>query len=231
MEEVRVREYLSRLGMRKSIGPDEMHPQVLRELDNVMWVHCWLPLKGHGDWGTFLRTGRKPMSLLFSRARRTISELQTDQLHVYCWEDDGASNPGNHYQTYEEQEGDWEWSAWIYKDEIIPHPLHSLLWLKRRPLMRAKQGMLFLLSLTRLSALYPIIYSLIKYGLGKWSVRWTENWLSCQAQRIVISDSKSCWRLGTSSWPQGSTRRQIQFNMFINDLENGTENGTEYTAC
>lgn len=30
--------------------------------------------------------------------------------------------------------------------------------------------------------------------LGKWTVRWVENWLDCQAQRAVISDTRSNWR-------------------------------------
>jgi len=44
---------------------------------------------------------------------------------------------------------------------------------------------------------------LIKYKLDKWAVRWTENWLNCQAQRVVISSTKSSWRLVTSSVPRG----------------------------
>lgn len=36
MEEDRVREYLSKLDTQKSMSPDEVHPQVLRELASVI---------------------------------------------------------------------------------------------------------------------------------------------------------------------------------------------------
>lgn len=35
---------------------------------------------------------------------------------------------------------------------------------------------------------------LIKYGLGKWTLKWTENRLKCQAQRIVTRGRKFNWR-------------------------------------
>lgn len=35
MEENLVKEYLNKLDIRKSLVPDRMHPQVLREIDNV----------------------------------------------------------------------------------------------------------------------------------------------------------------------------------------------------
>jgi len=35
---------------------------------------------------------------------------------------------------------------------------------------------------------------LIKYGLDKWTLQWIENWLNCQAQRIVTRERKFSWR-------------------------------------
>lgn len=31
----------------------------------------------------------------------------------------------------------------------------------------------------------------IKCGLSKWTIKWTENWLNCQAERVIISSTKS----------------------------------------
>lgn len=36
-----------------------------------------------------------------------------------------------------------------------------------------------------------LVNKLMRYSLGKWEVRCTENWLTCQAQTNVISDMKS----------------------------------------
>ena len=40
-----------------------------------------------------------------------------------------------------------------------------------------------------------------------------------QAQRVVISSTKSNWRQVTSGIPQGSMPGSILFNFFVNDLD------------
>ncbi|GAB0188048.1 mitochondrial enolase superfamily member 1 [Grus japonensis] len=60
---------------------------------------------------------------------------------------------------------------------------------------------------------------LMKYKLDKWTVRWTENWLNRQVQRVLMSDTKTSWKPGTSGvaqWP-------ILLNNSIKDLGNRSE--------
>ena len=52
-------------------------------------------------------------------------------------------------------------------------------------------------------------------------MRLTENWLGCWAHRIVVSSTKSSWKLVCSVVPQGVVG-SILFNIF-NDLGDGTE--------
>lgn len=39
------------------------------------------------------------------------------------------------------------------------------------------------------------VMKLKKCGIDKWMVRWIENWLTGRAQRVVITDAESGWRL------------------------------------
>ena len=68
-----------------------------------------------------------------------------------------------------------------------------------------------------------LVMKLRKYDIDEWLVRWTENWLTVQVQRVVISDTGSGWRPVTSSVPQELVLDLILLNIFISDLDEGME--------